>query len=110
MKSACASKRSKEPIRTGEPGCGRRPSLLSEKGFALNQLATIFEIDRDFVSLWLDWWAAYNLSEALNEAGVSGEQVDYLIICTLSPNYQVPGIAPLVQRKIESCRQILAVD
>jgi len=31
--------------------------LLSEKGFALNQLATIFEIDRDSVSQWLDWWA-----------------------------------------------------
>ena len=28
--------------------------LLSEKGFALNQLATIFEIDRDSVSQWLD--------------------------------------------------------
>ena len=31
--------------------------LLSEKGFALNQLVTIFEIDRDSVSQWLDWWA-----------------------------------------------------
>jgi hypothetical protein len=31
--------------------------LLSDKGFALNQLATIFEIDRDAVSQWLDWWA-----------------------------------------------------
>ena len=28
--------------------------LLSEKGFALNQLATIFEIDRDSVSQWLE--------------------------------------------------------
>jgi transposase len=33
--------------------------LLSEKGFALNQLANIFEIDRDSVSQWLDWWAEY---------------------------------------------------
>jgi Helix-turn-helix domain len=33
--------------------------LLSDKGFALNQLATIFEIDRDAVSQWLDWWAEY---------------------------------------------------
>jgi transposase len=31
--------------------------LLSEKGFALNQLVIIFEIDRDSVSQWLDWWA-----------------------------------------------------
>lgn len=33
--------------------------LLSEKGFAINQLADIFEVDRDTVSLWLDWWAEY---------------------------------------------------
>lgn len=33
--------------------------LLSEKGYALNQLATIFEIDRDSVSQWLDWWEDY---------------------------------------------------
>jgi Helix-turn-helix domain len=33
--------------------------LLSDKGFALNQLAAIFEIDRDSVSQWLDWWAEY---------------------------------------------------
>jgi hypothetical protein len=30
--------------------------LLSEKGFALDQLATIFEVDRDSISQWLDWW------------------------------------------------------
>lgn len=30
--------------------------LLSEKGFALDQLATIFEVDRDAISQWLDWW------------------------------------------------------
>ena len=28
--------------------------LLSEKGFGLNRLATIFEIDRDSVIQWLD--------------------------------------------------------
>ena len=33
--------------------------LLSEKGFPLDQLASIFDIDRDAVSQWLDWWAAY---------------------------------------------------
>ena len=36
--------------------------LLSEKGLALNQLATIFEIDRDSVSQWLDWWAEWGLA------------------------------------------------
>ena len=33
--------------------------LLSEKGFNLNQIAHIFEIDRDAVSQWLDWWAEH---------------------------------------------------
>lgn len=33
--------------------------LLSDKQFAVNQLADIFEVDRDTVGLWLDWWAAY---------------------------------------------------
>ncbi|HEY3139214.1 MAG TPA: ketoacyl-ACP synthase III, partial [Blastocatellia bacterium] len=48
--------------------------------------------------------------DALNDAGTSAEQVDYLIGCTLSPDYQVPGIAPLVQRKIDGCRNIPAID
>ena len=33
--------------------------LLSDKHFAVNQLADIFEVDRDTVSLWLDWWAEF---------------------------------------------------
>lgn len=33
--------------------------LLSEKGFDLNQIATIFDADRDAVSQWLDWWAEF---------------------------------------------------
>lgn len=45
--------------------------LLSEKGFSLNQLATIFEIDRDSVSQWLDWWAKYEF-EGLSDDPRSG--------------------------------------
>jgi hypothetical protein len=33
--------------------------LLSEKGFPLDQLAPIFDVDRDAISQWLDWWAEY---------------------------------------------------
>ncbi|HEY3139102.1 MAG TPA: ketoacyl-ACP synthase III, partial [Blastocatellia bacterium] len=47
---------------------------------------------------------------ALSDAGTSAEQVDYLIGCTLSPDYQVPGIAPLVQRKLDGCRNVPAID
>jgi 3-oxoacyl-[acyl-carrier-protein] synthase-3 len=48
--------------------------------------------------------------DALNDAGTPAEEVDYLIACTLSPDYQVPGIAPIVQRKLEGCRCVPAID
>ncbi len=48
--------------------------------------------------------------DALSRAGMRAEKIDYLIGCTLSPDYQVPGVAPLVQRKLAGCRPIPAVD
>ncbi len=47
---------------------------------------------------------------ALQDAGLTAEQSDYLIGGTLSPDYQVPGIAPLVQRSLPGCRQVPALD
>jgi 3-oxoacyl-[acyl-carrier-protein] synthase-3 len=47
---------------------------------------------------------------ALNDAGTRAEDVDYLIASTLSPDYQVPGIAPIVQRKLEGCGHVPAID
>jgi 3-oxoacyl-[acyl-carrier-protein] synthase-3 len=54
--------------------------------------------------------AAAAVRDALNDAGAQAEQVDYLIGCTLSPDYQVPGIAPLVQCKVAGTGQTPAVD
>ena len=48
--------------------------------------------------------------EALNDSGTRTEEIDYLIACTLSPDYQVPGIAPIVQHKLEGCRSVPAID
>lgn len=48
--------------------------------------------------------------DALNDAGTPAAQVDYLIACTLSPDYQTPGLAPIVQRKIEGCGHVPAID
>jgi len=45
--------------------------LLSEKVVAPNQLAAIFEIGRDSVSQWLDWWADYKF-EGLSDNPRSG--------------------------------------
>lgn len=33
--------------------------LLSARGYSVDQLAALFEIDRDRVSQWLDWWNEY---------------------------------------------------
>jgi 3-oxoacyl-[acyl-carrier-protein] synthase III len=54
--------------------------------------------------------ATQAVRDALHDAHINAEQVDYLIGCTLSPDYQTPGIAPLVQRKLAGCRQIPAID
>lgn len=59
--------------------------------------------------------AASNLAtaaaqQALANANCGAEDIDYLIGGTLSPDYQVPGIAPLVQRKLAGCRAVPALD
>jgi hypothetical protein len=33
--------------------------LLSARRYSIDQIADIYEQDRDRVSLWLDWWADY---------------------------------------------------
>ncbi len=33
--------------------------LLSARGYSLDQLADIYQQDRDRVTLWLDWWDEY---------------------------------------------------
>jgi 3-oxoacyl-[acyl-carrier-protein] synthase III len=47
---------------------------------------------------------------ALESARVSADEVDYLVGGTLSPDYHVPGIAPLVQRAIPGIARIPALD
>jgi 3-oxoacyl-[acyl-carrier-protein] synthase-3 len=47
---------------------------------------------------------------ALNDADTRAKDVDYLIACTLSPDYQTPGISPIVQAKLQGCGQVPAID
>lgn len=54
--------------------------------------------------------AADAVQAALHDAGLGADQLDYLIGGTLSPDYQVPGVAPLVQRRLVGCRMIPALD
>ncbi len=50
------------------------------------------------------------VKNALSHSSLKAEEIDYLIGGTLSPDYQIPGIAPLVQRKLAGCRMIPALD
>ncbi|MBI1766413.1 MAG: ketoacyl-ACP synthase III [Acidobacteria bacterium] len=54
--------------------------------------------------------AADAVQAALRDAGLEAAQLDYLIGGTLSPDYQVPGIAPLVQHRLVGCRPVPALD
>jgi transposase len=33
--------------------------LLSERRYSINQIADIYQVDRDRVSQWLDWWEEF---------------------------------------------------
>src|SRR5262249_7030157 len=33
--------------------------LLSERRYSIDQIADIYQVDRDRVSLWLDWWEEF---------------------------------------------------
>lgn len=45
--------------------------LLSERRYSIDQIADIYQIDRDRVSEWLDWWEAYQF-EGLDDDPRSG--------------------------------------
>ena len=54
--------------------------------------------------------ATVAVQAALRDAELEAAQLDYLIGGTLSPDFQVPGIAPLVQRSLPHCRMVPALD
>jgi transposase len=45
--------------------------LLSERGYAIDQMADIYQVDRDRVSQWRDWWEEYQV-EGLDDDPRSG--------------------------------------
>jgi len=54
--------------------------------------------------------AARAVKNTLGHSGIGPDGIDYLIGCTISPDYQVPGIAPLVQAKVPGIRAVPALD
>jgi 3-oxoacyl-[acyl-carrier-protein] synthase-3 len=53
--------------------------------------------------------AAQSLLKAIENAGLTPEQIDYLITGTMTPDRFIPGIAPAVQ-KLAGLREIPALD
>jgi 3-oxoacyl-[acyl-carrier-protein] synthase-3 len=54
--------------------------------------------------------ATMAVADTISASGVEAGQIDYLIGCTMSPDYQVPGIAPLVQNKVTGIGTVPALD
>jgi len=54
--------------------------------------------------------AAPAAAAALAEAGVAPDEVDYLIVATMTPDYYFPGSAPMLQRKLGMSRHVPALD
>ena len=78
--------------------------LLSAKGYRLDQLADIFEADRDTVSRWLDDWLTCGL-EGLSDAPRPGrpgkltDQACAIIADTLQT--PTPGLKTLLQERLK---------
>ena len=99
-------------------------SALPERVVMNAELAPLLGVTPDWIEAnsgirerrWVDLdqaasdLAAAAVRDALSDAATRAEDVDYLIACTLSPDYQVPGIAPIVQHKLEGCRCVPAID
>ena len=78
--------------------------LLSAKGYRLNQLADIFEADRDTVSRWSEDWLTFGL-EGLRDAARPGrpgklnDQACAIIADTLQT--PTPNLKALLQERLK---------
>ena len=45
--------------------------LLSERHYSIDQIADIYQVDRDSVSLWIDWWEEHKV-DGLDDDPSSG--------------------------------------
>lgn len=71
--------------------------LLSERRYSINQIADIYQTDRDRVSQWLDWWEQYQL-EGLDDDPRSGRPP------TLTPEEKKEAIE-IVRQEPRSIKQ-----
>jgi 3-oxoacyl-[acyl-carrier-protein] synthase-3 len=99
-------------------------AALPDRIVANDEIAKLLEVEPGWIEAnsgikerrWIDPNQATSdlavgaVRSSLENAGLTADQIDYLIGCTLSPDYQMPGVAPIVQRKLSGCRMIPSVD
>jgi len=92
--------------------------LLSERRYAIDQIADIYQVDRDRVSQWVDWWEEYQF-DGLAEDSRSGrppklneqEQKQARKIALKEPRTIKPGLKCIADEigKIISCETLKAL-
>ena len=92
--------------------------LLSERRYAIDQIADIYQVDRDRVSQWVDWWEEYQF-DGLAEDSRSGrppklneqEQKQALKIALKEPRAIKHGLKCIADEigKIISCETLKAL-
>ncbi|HEU4389808.1 MAG TPA: ketoacyl-ACP synthase III, partial [Blastocatellia bacterium] len=102
-------------------GCG---AALPDRVVTNSELAPLLGVTPDWIEVNSGirerrWVAAHQatsdiaaeaVAAALSDAGIGAGAIDYLLGSTLSPDYQVPGVAPLVLRKLNGHSAIPAAD
>lgn len=92
--------------------------LLSERRYSLDQIADIYQVDRDRVSQWVDWWEEYQF-DGLDDDSRSGrppklteqEQKQALKIALKEPRAIKHGLKCIADEigKIISCETLKAL-
>jgi len=80
--------------------------LLSVRRFSIDQIAAIYEVDRDRVSTWLEWWQAAEF-EGLEDEARTGrppklsleEQAEILDIVKAEPRSTRRAVSEFQQRR-----------
>lgn len=96
--------------------------LLSERRYSINQIADIYQTDRDRVSQWLDWWEQFQF-EGLDDDPRSGrpptlnpeEKAEAVVLVRQEPRSLKQGLKSIADEigKIisgDTLKQILAAD
>ncbi len=79
--------------------------LLSARRFSIDQIASIYEVDRDRVSQWLEWWKEFEFEGLADDARAgrppklsSEEQAQAMEIVREEPRSVRQAVSEIAQR------------